>query len=500
MGVIGSKKLPWKKDDHYNLNSSAGQFYKPAHPPCVPATRPQNFAAQCRISQKEKKFVAALYDYTPVNNGDLELQKGEKLQLLSDSSTGDWWLAKSERTGKEGYIPSNFVTPVKSLEMEKFFFNNITRKDGERQLLAPDNLPGTFLIRESETSLGTYSLSVRDKDASRGDVIKHYKIRMLDNGGYYISPALTFSSLQELVKHYSTRADGLCRKLEAPCPALIRNKWETDVWEIPRESVRLLKKLGAGQFGEVWMGYYNNSVRVAIKMLKEGSMSPLAFLEEANLMKTLRHNKLVQLFAVVTKEPIYIVTEYMSNGSLVDYLMTEEGAKLPFPKLVDMAAQVAEGMAYIEKKNYIHRDLRAANVLVSDILCCKIGDFGLARIIDSEYIAKEGTKFPIKWTAPEAINFGVFTIKSDVWSFGILLTEIVTYSRVPYPGMTNPEVVQLLDEGYRMPCPENCPAELYDVMMKCWREKAEDRPTFDYLQSVLEDFGTATEKQYEDEP
>ncbi|XP_040283120.1 tyrosine-protein kinase Blk isoform X2 [Bufo bufo] len=499
MGVVSSKMLSWKKNDHHNQSSPAGQFYKPSHPPIVPAPRPQHLAVKGKISQKEKKFVAALHDYTPLNNGDLELQKGEKLELLSDSS-GDWWFAKSERTGKEGYIPSNFVTLVNSLELEMFFFNHITRKDAERQLLAPDNNPGTFLIRESETSLGTYSLSVRDKDATKGDIIKHYKIRMLDNGGYYISPSLTFSSLQELVGHYSAKADGLCRKLTKPCPALIRSTWETDVWEIPRDSLRLLKKLGAGQFGEVWMGYYNNNLKVAIKTLKEGSMSPLAFLDEANLMKMLRHDKLVQLFAVVTKEPIYIVTEYMSNGSLVDFLQTDEGAKLRFPKLVDMAAQVAEGMAYIEKKNYIHRDLRAANVLVSDIMCCKIGDFGLARIIDTEYIAKEGTKFPIKWTAPEAVNFGVFTIKSDVWSFGILLTEIVTYGRIPYPGMTNPEVIRLLEEGYRMPCPENCTSELYDIMLKCWRETSEERPTFDYLQSVLEDFGTATEKQYEDEP
>ncbi|KAM5163082.1 tyrosine-protein kinase Blk [Mantella aurantiaca] len=499
MGLTSSKK-DWKREQQYEVRRSPhGQFYKASHPPTIPGSRPQNFVHENRKSHQEKKFVAAVFDYAPINNGDLQLQKGEKLQLLSDT-VGEWWYVKSELSGQEGYIPSNYVTMVAGLQTEIFFFNNISRKDAERQLLAPENFPGTFLIRESETCPGTYSLSVRDKDTGRGDLVKHYKIRMLDDGGYYISPTLTFSSLQDLVKHYSEKADGLCRKLENPCPKLDKNKWETDVWEIPRDSLRLTKKLGAGQFGEVWMGYYHNNMKVAIKTLKEGSMSPMAFLEEANLMKTLRHDKLVQLFAVVTKEPIYIVTEYMANGSLVDFLKTEEGLNLRFPKLVDMAAQVAEGMAYIEKKNYIHRDLRAANVLVSSILCCKIGDFGLARVIDTEYIAKEGTKFPIKWTAPEAINFGVFTIKSDMWSFGILLTEIVTFGRIPYPGMTNPDVIQLLDQGYRMPCPENCTTELYEIMLKCWREKPEDRPTFEYLQSVLEDFGTATEKQYEDEP
>ncbi|KAG2461125.1 LCK kinase, partial [Polypterus senegalus] len=230
-------------------------------------------------------------------------------------------------------------------------------------------------------------------------------------------------------------------------------------------------------------------------------MSTAAFLEEANLMKNLQHPKLVRLYAVVTQEPIFIVTEFMANGSLVDFLKTSEGSKLTINILIDMASQIAEGMAFIEAKNYIHRDLRAANILVSEDLICKIADFGLARLIeDNEYTAREGAKFPIKWTAPEAINFGTFSIKSDVWSFGILLTEIVTYGRIPYPGMTNPEVIQNLERGYRMPIPENCPEELYDIMKRCWKELPEDRPTFEYLKSVLEDFFTATEAQYQQQP
>uniref|UniRef100_A0A8C9ETC6 Tyrosine-protein kinase n=1 Tax=Pavo cristatus TaxID=9049 RepID=A0A8C9ETC6_PAVCR len=285
---------------------------------------------------------------------------------------------------------------------------------------------------------GSYSLSIRDYDPQHGDVIKHYKIRSLDNGGFYISPRITFSSINDMIKHYQKQSDGLCRKLEKACISPKPQKpWDKDAWEIPRESIKLVKKLGAGQFGEVWMGYYHNSTKVAVKTLKPGTMSVQAFLEEANLMKTLQHDKLVRLYAVVTKEePIYIITEFMAKGSLLDFLKSDEGSKLMLPKLIDFSAQIAEGMAYIERKNYIHRDLRAANVLVSDLLMCKIADFGLARVIeDNEYTAREGAKFPIKWTAPEAINYGSFTIKSDVWSFGILLYEIVTYGKIPYPGM-----------------------------------------------------------------
>ncbi|XP_030820410.1 tyrosine-protein kinase Lck isoform X3 [Camarhynchus parvulus] len=408
--------------------------YESSSPPCSPM---------------QDKLVVALYNYEPKHDGDLGLRKGEKLRVLEEN--GEWWKAQSLTTGQEGLIPHNFVALVNSLEPEPWFFKNLSRKDAERQLLASGNTHGSFLIRESETSKGSYSLSVRDLDESQGETVKHYKIRNLDNGGFYISPRAPFGSLRELVQHYTR--------------------------------------------------FYNGHTKVAVKSLKAGSMSPSAFLAEANLMKKLQHPRLVRLYAVVTKEPIYIITEFMEKGSLLDFLKTPEGTKLSINKLLDMAAQIAEGMAFIEAKNYIHRDLRAANILVSDTLCCKIADFGLARLIeDNEYTAREGAKFPIKWTAPEAINYGTFTIKSDVWSFGILLTEIITYGRIPYPGMTNPEVIQNLERGYRMPQPEQCPPELYELMRQCWKESPEERPTFDFLRSVLEDFFTATEGQYQQQP
>ncbi|XP_059782191.1 tyrosine-protein kinase Blk isoform X2 [Balaenoptera ricei] len=450
MGVVSSKRQVKEKGKGRWSPVKAGTQGKeaPPLPPLIVFNHLAPPAPGTTHPDQEEHFVVALYDYKAMNDRDLQMLKGEKLQILKEA--GDWWLAKSLITGREGYVPSNFVTRIETLEVEKWFFRSICRRDAERQLLAPINKAGSFLIRESETSKGAFSLSVKDV-TTQGEVIKHYKIRSLDEGGYYISPRNTFPTLQALVQHYSS--------------------------------------------------YYKNNIKVAIKTLKEGTMSPEAFLGEANLMKTLRHERLVRLYAVVTKEPIYIVTEYMARGCLLDFLKTDEGNRLSLPRLIDMSAQIAEGMAYIEQMNSIHRDLRAANILVSETLCCKIGDFGLARIIDNEYTAQEGAKFPIKWTAPEAIHFGVFTIKADVWSFGILLMEIITYGRVPYPGMSNPEVIRNLERGYRMPRPDSCPPELYSsVIAECWRSRPEERPTFEFLQSVLEDFHTATEGQYELQP
>ena len=166
-----------------------------------------------------------------------------------------------------------------------------------------------------------------------------------------------------------------------------------------------------------------------------GTMDPKDFLTEAQIMKKLRHPKLIQLYAVCTlEEPIYIITELMRNGSLLEYIQGK-GRTLKLPQLIDMSAQIAAGMAYLESQNYIHRDLAARNVLCGENNVVKIADFGLARLIkEDEYEARVGARFPIKWTAPEAANYSKFSIKSDVWSFGILLTECVTYGRIPYPG------------------------------------------------------------------
>ncbi|XP_054855139.1 tyrosine-protein kinase Fgr isoform X2 [Eublepharis macularius] len=485
--------------DFNNFTGTPG----PSTPPFLPGSgiypAPSVHSHGVGVAGGGVTLFVALYDYEARTEDDLTFMKGEKFHIINNTE-GDWWEARSLSTGATGYIPSNYVAPVDSIQAEEWYFGKIGRKDAERQLLCHGSPRGTFLIRESETTKGAYSLSIRDWDEVKGDHVKHYKIRKLDNGGYYITTRAQFETVQQLVQHYIEFNDGLCHLLTTVCPNM---KPQTmglakDAWEIVRESIYLEKKLGMGCFGDVWMGTWNGTTKVAVKTLKPGTMSPEAFLEEAQIMKRLRHDKLVQLYAVVSEEPIYIVTEFMSQGSLLDFLKDGDGRFLKLPQLVDMAAQIAAGMAYIERMNYIHRDLRAANILVGDNLVCKIADFGLARLIeDNEYTARQGAKFPIKWTAPEAALYGKFTIKSDVWSFGILLTELVTKGRVPYPGMNNREVLEQVERGYRMQCPGNCPLSLHELMVQCWKKEPEERPTFEYLQSFLEDYFTATEPQYQ---
>lgn len=180
-----------------------------------------------------------------------------------------------------------------------------------------------------------------------------------------------------------------------------------------------MKELGSGQFGVVKSGLWRGRTPVAIKMLQAGKMSEDDFLSEAEIMKRFDHPNLVKLLAICSRErPLYIVTELMENGCLLDYLrrMTDS---LNVDMLLYMAMQIAAGMAYLETKNFIHRDLAARNCLVGANNVVKVGDFGLARFLkSSEYEAREGSKYPVKWSAPEVINFGRFSIQSDIWSYG----------------------------------------------------------------------------------
>ncbi|TKR59277.1 hypothetical protein L596_028973 [Steinernema carpocapsae] len=461
----------------------------------APTPTPQVNPNQQQAAPSGAPVFVALFDYDARTDEDLSFKKNELLEVLNGMQ-GDWWYARSKSTGKTGYIPSNYVAKEKSIDAQPWYFGKMRRIEAEKLLLMTMNEHGNFLVRDSESRENDFSLSVRD-----GASVKHYRIRQMDHGGYFIARRTPFATLPELIEHYHHAADGLCVALNQPAAKIENPETATftydDQWEVDRRALRLLRQIGAGQFGEVWEGRWNNAA-VAVKKLKPGSADAGDFLAEAQIMKRLRHKRLLQLYAVCTKdEPLLIVTELMEEN-LVQFLQGR-GRDTPLPGLSEVGAQIAAGMSYLEEKNFIHRDLAARNILVSRNCTVKIADFGLARVIkEHEYEARLGARFPIKWTAPEAANYNRFTIKSDVWSFGILLTELVTYGRLPYPGMTNAEVLHQVEQGYRMPCPQGCPQVLYCIMLECWHKEPDRRPTFETLQWKLEDLFSQDGSDYKE--
>lgn len=440
-------------------------------------------------------------DFVAKHDGDLNVKKGDRL-MVKEINNPDWLFAEHMSTKSRGYVPKAYLVSA-AIEMEEWFFPKINRREAEKLLISNNNCRGTFLVRNSEQAQTGYSLSIRDEDQVKGPHVKHYRIKTLDNGGYFVATRHTFPTMMELISFYSKGQNGLCHKLVRPCPKPKLRCWPDRSDELERSEIKLIKKIGTGCFGEVYYGCYKGEVNVAIKTLKQGTMSPQAFLDEAVIMRKCRHSNLVPLYGVCSQEePLLIVTEFMCNGSLLEYLRNNpEGKSLKLFDLMDMASQIAYGMKYLEDMKLIHRDLAARNILVGENKVVKVADFGLARVIeDSEYTARQGAKFPIKWTAPEAAMYGKFSIKSDVWSYGILLYELVTHGQIPYAGMHNKEVIEQVQRGYRIPRPTNCdcPEEVYRKMRECWHSDPDKRPTFECLADFFDNYNISSEQSYRD--
>ncbi|KAH3849476.1 proto-oncogene tyrosine-protein kinase Yrk-like [Dreissena polymorpha] len=206
-------------------------------------------------------------------------------------------------------------------------------------------------------------------------------------------------------------------------------------------------------------------------------------------MKQFRNENLVKLYGICSKgEPVLIVTELL-NGTLLHWLRTGEGRYIKTPEVVDCAGQIVSGMVYLERKKILHADLAARNVFM-DKNVCKLGTFSFASVLKEDEYERPGQELtlPIKWTAPEVLLNGKFSAKADVWSFGILLYELVTLGHTPYVGMTNQETIEKVTHGYRMSQPNTCSPRMYDVMIKCWNARPEERPTFSSLAAFFDSY------------
>nr|XP_045599305.1 tyrosine-protein kinase SRK3-like [Procambarus clarkii] len=507
--------------------------------------------------EDEERMYQARYDYEAAREGDLSFTGGDVLEVIGPT-VGTWWLARNTRTGKEGYIPYNFikrladrrtsaapppetgkvftahrdykatfpsalsikkndkievlkekdeiwvwgrelVSNLKGLVPRSFliqdnpitdalwYYGTISRERAEALLLLPHNQTGAFLIRDSSQGSAGYSLSVRYER-----VVKHYLIHMNTDGRIYISQNDVFKTITELVHYYQSNS-GLCTMLGMPCKnepppvEMVEGQWEIDrTLIVPTGEV-----LGEGQFGQVYKALWKKITPVAVKEMKHDCMNLKEFEREAETMQRLRHPRLVKLYGICTTpagQPLLIVTEFVPNGSLKELLLKYNRAGTPLDPctLVSMSELVASGMAYLEGEKVIHRDLAARNILAGRDMQVKIADFGLARFIKEDfYLRRSDIKFPVKWTAPEALVNNLYTTKSDVWSFGILLYEIFTHGGNPYPGTRGKEARNLIQDGTLNRQPSGCPDEVYNIMRNCWQMNPHNRPNFLELRNLL---------------
>uniref|UniRef100_A0A3B3Z971 Tyrosine-protein kinase n=1 Tax=Periophthalmus magnuspinnatus TaxID=409849 RepID=A0A3B3Z971_9GOBI len=359
-------------------------------------------------------------------------------------------------------------TSERPLVEQEWYHGAIPRTEAQELLRAQ----GDFLVRESHGKPGEYVLSVYSEGQRR-----HFIIQYADN--QFRFEGTGFPSIPQLIEHHVTSRHVITKKsgvvLLTPVAKVTTRR---------RDAGRPAGE-GTGNFGEVYKGVLvRDKTPVAVKTCKEDLPPELKirFLSEARILKQYDHPNIVKLIGVCTqRQPIYIVMELVSGGDFLSFLRKKKD-ELKTKQLLRFSIDAAAGMSYLESHNCIHRDLAARNCLVSEGKVLKISDFGMSRQEDDGVYSSSGLKqIPIKWTAPEALNYGRYSSESDVWSYGVLLWETFSLGVCPYPGMTNQQAREQVEKGYRMSRPQRCPEEIFKVMQKCWSYNPEERPRFSQI-------------------
>uniref|UniRef100_A0A8C6T8D6 Tyrosine-protein kinase n=1 Tax=Neogobius melanostomus TaxID=47308 RepID=A0A8C6T8D6_9GOBI len=420
-------------------------------------------------------------DHKKPKPGELSYCRGDIITVIKNMTDGISF-ARLNSTGEEGLINANDMRERKairvdpSLSLMPWFHGRMSGSEAACELQPPED--GLFLVRESIRHPGDYVLCI----SVSGNVM-HYRViyqdkLTIDNHQY-------FYNLIDMIEFYSKNKGSIATQLFKPKPKTGTKSAKLELsktgWLLDIAKLTLGEIIGEGEFGTVYAGHYIDQ-KVAVKTIK-CDVTAQAFLRETAVMTKLQHKNLVRLLGVILDQGLRIVTEFMEKGNLVNLLRSRGRTIVRVGQLLQYALDVCEGMEYLESEKLVHRDLAARNVLVSDNNVAKVSDFGLTKVGSK---TSDNARMPIKWTAPEVLKKGTSSTKSDVWSYGILLWEIFSYGRQPYPKLTVTEVREMVEAGYRMEAPEDCPAELYSMMRVCWDREPRRRPTFHKLRHKLE--------------
>ncbi|NXI55626.1 BMX kinase, partial [Chloroceryle aenea] len=416
----------WEK--YVTLCCTTG-FVKPL-PPVPQALKRRSLPEVVPPARSVLAMAVARCNYEPEGNSSLRLVRSSKYHVLREERSGLWKVRDLE--GNEGFVPStclrklslNDEEPRTNISFCSWYAGNTSRAQAE-QLLHQKGNQGAFMVRKSSQA-GMYTVSVYIKfPESKKGTVKHYHVHKTPENKYYLAENYCFESIPKLIYYHQHNSAGMVTRLRYAVPTQANKVPSTaslgnGLWELKREEIVLLRELGSGQFGVVHLGKWKGQYDVSVKMIKEGAMSEDEFIEEAQTMMKLNHPKLVKLYGVCSESyPIYLVTEYMPYGCLLSYLRSH-GKELQPLQLLEMCYDVCDAMVFLESCQFIHRDLAARNCLVDSNLTVKVSDFGMSRyVLDDLYVSSLGTKFPVKWAAPEVFHYTKFSSKSDVWAFGM---------------------------------------------------------------------------------
>ncbi|KAM4807908.1 tyrosine-protein kinase ZAP-70 [Rhinophrynus dorsalis] len=438
-------------------------------------------------------------------------------------------------------------------ERMTWYHGNINRDEAERKLYSGAQPDGKFLMRQRKES-DTFALSL-----VYGKTVYHYKIDHDKSGKYSIPEGSRFDTLWQLVEYLKIKCDGIVTVLKEVCPnpnslslapaaappslpkSVISTvsssdgytpepcseksrilPMDTSVYESPYSDPEELKErklfvkreqllideveLGSGNFGCVKKGVYKMKKRqidVAVKMLKlqDGKAVKDEMMKEAEIMHQLDNPYIVRMIGVCQAECLMLIMEMASGGPLSKFLLGKKDI-MPISNVVELMHQVSMGMKYLEEKNFVHRDLAARNVLLVNQHYAKISDFGLSKALgadDSYYKARAFGKWPLKWYAPECINYRKFSSRSDVWSYGVTMWEAFSYGQKPYKKLKGMEVLSFIETNKRLSCPADCPQEMYQLMLDCWIIKTEDRPNFENVEQRMRSYYYSIAHKTEDD-